>query len=88
MMTWRLGLGVAFLFSVGCGSALRQPAIPQDAWTPTMSEPSQPASATGANTAAPETTASRLEELDAMYGRGLLTEGEYRKKRQQIIDDF
>lgn len=87
-MTWRSVLWVALLFSTSCGSALRQPAIPQSAWIPTMSEPSQPATAAGAYTTEPKTTTSRLEELDAMYARGLLTEGEYRKKRQQIIDDF
>lgn len=87
-MTGRMIVGVALLCSTACGGALRHPAIPQDAWTPTMSEPSPPATAAGANAVAPQSTANRLEELDAMYARRLLSEGEYRKKRQQIIDDF
>jgi hypothetical protein len=82
----RFAVAVAFLCATGCGGYWRQPATPQEAWTPTMSEPSKSGATASPDAPVANTTAGRLEELSELHQRGLVTDAEYRKKRQQIID--
>jgi hypothetical protein len=88
MIALRLGVLVAFIWATGCGGYWRQPAVQQEPWVPTMSEQSNPRAGgkghAGGDTAG--STTSRLEELNALHDRGLVTDSEYRQKRQQIID--
>ena len=80
---------LVLLAATGCGGYWRQQPIPQDAWVPTMSEQSKPrvgVTDRAAGGVVAGSTASRLEELQALHERGLVTDAEYRKKRQQIID--
>lgn len=85
-MTSRFAVAIAFLCATGCGGYWRQPATPQEAWTPTMSEPSKSGATASLDPPVDKTTAGRLEELSELHRRGLVTDAEYRKKRQEIID--
>jgi hypothetical protein len=82
---------IAAVGLAGCGSYLRNPPVPQQPWTPTMSQPSRPASQTHINELQHQSSQpalERLEELETLRQRNLVTEQEYQLKRQRILDDL
>ena len=85
-----IGLLVGVLGIAACGGYWQAPPTPQAQWVPTMSEPSRAQAPARQNVQqkSERSVADRLEELQSLRSRGLISEEELKQRRMEILREL
>ena len=87
-----IGLLLGFIWMAACGGYWQEPPTPQAQWVPTMSEPSTARAGTRDQKVPRQkverSVGDRLEELQSLRARGLISEEELKQRRMEILREL